>query len=479
MDNGTTLKQRTATGLLWGALNSGTTQVLNLLIGICLGRLLSPADYGVVGVLTIFTAIAGDLQSSGFTQALVNLHRPRREDYDSVFTFNVCVSLSVYALLFAAAPLIASFFRQQCLVAVSRLVFVAFVITSVSIAHGGYMQKNMQNREMAIIGAAALLTSGTVGIALALLGFGYWALAWQQVAYVTVITLGRYHYVPLRLRLTSRMAPVRRMAPFAVKILVTKIVNTLSANILTVVFGRLFPIHQVGNYSQAFKWQTMAHSLVTGTVSQIAQPVIVEAGERDDGGRPLRAFRKLVRFTAFAAMPLMLGLALVADEFIRLTIGAQWADCVPLLRVLAIAGAVMPLHAVYQNLAVGRGRSDVYMWLCLGQIAVQAAIIIAFQPFGMLTMVLAYSVSMVLWTMAWHAAAGPLIAYRWLDMFRDTVPYALAATLVMALTYLVTAAISVPLALLVARVLLAAALYCALLSRSSMMREAVAFIKHR
>lgn len=478
MDNRTSLKQRTAAGLAWGALNSGTTQVLNLLIGICLGRLLSPSDYGVVGVLTIFTAIAGDLQSSGFTQALVNLRRPSRRDYDAVFTFNTCVSLTIYVLLFLAAPLIAAFFRQPCLTAVSRLVFLAFVITSVSIAHGGYMQKQMMNREMAIIGAAALVTSGTVGITLAVLGLGYWALAWQQVAYVTVITLGRYRYVPLRLRPTRDMEPVRRMAPFALKILVTKIVNTLSSNILTVVFGRLFPIHQVGNYSQAFKWDTMAHSLVTGTVAQIAQPVIVEAGESDDGGRPLRVFRKLMRFTAFVAMPLMLGLAIVADEFIRLTIGGQWAECVPLLMVLCVSGAVMPLHAMYQNLAVGRGRSDVYMWLCLGQIAVQGAVIVAFRRYGMQTMVSAYSISMVLWTLPWHAAAGRLVAYRWRDMLRDTVPYAAAAAMVMTATYLATAALPTPLLRLAARVALAAALYYSLmrLAGSATLRECERFV---
>lgn len=127
------LKEKTATGLFWGAMNSGTTQVLNLVFGIVLGRLLSPADYGIVGVLTVFTAIAGNLQSSGFTQGLINLKHPTRNDYNSVFWFNVLVSLTVYAVLFFCAPLIAKFFHEPRLTTLSRFVFLTFLISSLGI----------------------------------------------------------------------------------------------------------------------------------------------------------------------------------------------------------------------------------------------------------------------------------------------------------------------------------------------------------
>ena len=123
------LKQKTAKGLFWGAMNSGTTQILNLVIGIVLARHLTKGDYGVVTVLTIFTAIAGDLQSAGFTQGLINLHKPTVRDYNSVFSFNVCMSVLMYAILFFCAPLIAQFYHQPCLTEVSRLVFLTLFIT--------------------------------------------------------------------------------------------------------------------------------------------------------------------------------------------------------------------------------------------------------------------------------------------------------------------------------------------------------------
>jgi len=161
------LKEKTAKGLLWGALNSGSTQLLNLIFGIFLGRLITPAEYGIVGVLSIFTLIAGNLQSSGFTQALVNLKAPRNEDYTAVFWFNTLTSFVLYALLFLSAPLIARFFYQPCLVEVSRFVFLSFVISSFGIAHGAYMTKNMMTREIAIIGAIALVCSGSIAISVA------------------------------------------------------------------------------------------------------------------------------------------------------------------------------------------------------------------------------------------------------------------------------------------------------------------------
>lgn len=470
------LKQRTAKGLFWGAMNSGTMQVLNLIIGIVLARLLTKADYGIVGVLTIFTAIAGDLQSAGFTQGLVNIKHPTHRDYNAVFTFNVAVSVVMYTILFFCAPLISYFFRQPCLTDVSRLVFLTITISSLGIAHGGYMTKNMMNRELAIIGVAALLSSGTVGVLLAFMGKGYWALAWQQITFISVLNVGRYYYVrEWRPRLTSDLMPVRRMAPFAVKILVTKIVNTLSNNVLTVIFGRLFPISSVGSYSQAYKWDTMANSLVANTVGQIAQAVLVEAAPEQPSTSNLKpdtshlpsqtansqlaVYRKLLRFTCFFSMPVMLGLALVSHEFILLTIKEEWESCVPLLQALCVSGAFMPVYVMYQNLVISQGRSDIYMWLNIWQIVLQIVVILCFHSYGMYVMVCAYSALLILWLLPWHHYAGRLIHYRWRDMMLDMTPFFLAAAGVMVVTYYATVMVQSLWLLLATRVCLAAILY--------------------
>lgn len=475
------LKQKTAKGLFWGAMNSGSTQILNLIFGIVLGRMLSPEIYSVVAILTIFVAIAGDLQSSGFTQALVNIKRPTDRDYNSVFSFNVAMSVLMYSILFLCAPLIADFYDRPYLTEVSRILFLTFLISSLGIAHGGYMMKNMMNKEMAIIGFVSLIVSGATGITLAFLGKSYWALVWQQIAYISVNLIGKFYFVKdWRPRLSLDFGPVKRMAPFAMNILVTKIVNTISNNILTNIFGKLFPDRLVGNYSQAYKWDTMANSLVGNTVGQIAQAVLVEASPSDssEGNRELQVFRKMLRFTCFLSMPLMLGFALVANEFILITIGEKWAGCVPLLQVLCISGAFVPLYTMYQNLAMSQGRSDIFMWLNIGQIVLQILIVMLFYRFSMLIMVCAYSVFMILWLIPWHHFTGRLIRYRWTDAFKDIAPFALSAAFAMAVTYWATNMISHLYILIAIRFVLAAAIYYGIMkmAKVQILKECEQFI---
>lgn len=475
------LKQKTAKGLFWGAMNSGSTQILNLIFGIVLGRMLSPEIYSVVAILTIFVAIAGDLQSSGFTQALVNIKRPTDRDYNSVFSFNVVMSVLMYSILFLCAPLIADFYDRPYLTEVSRILFLTFLISSLGIAHGGYMMKNMMNKEMAIIGFVSLIVSGATGITLAFLGKSYWALVWQQIAYISVNLIGKFYLVKdWRPRLSLDFGPVKRMAPFAMNILVTKIVNTISNNILTNIFGKLFPDRLVGNYSQAYKWDTMANSLVGNTVGQIAQAVLVEASPSDssEGNRELQVFRKMLRFTCFLSMPLMLGFALVANEFILITIGDKWAGCVPLLQVLCISGAFVPLYTMYQNLAMSQGRSDIFMWLNIGQIVLQILIVMLFYRFSMLIMVCAYSVFMILWLIPWHHFTCRLIRYRWTDAFKDIAPFALSAAFAMAVTYWATNMISHLYILIAIRFVLAAAIYYGIMkmAKVQILKECEQFI---
>ena len=473
------LKEKTAKGLLWGALNSGSTQVLNLIFGIFLGRLITPAEYGIVGVLSIFTLIAGNLQSSGFTQALVNLKAPRNEDYTAVFWFNTLTSFVLYALLFLSAPLIARFFHQPCLVEVSRFVFLSFVISSFGIAHNAYMTKNMMNRELAIIGAVALLCSGGVATFLAFYGFSYWSLAWQQIIYITVLNIGRYYYTPWRPSWHFTFEPVRKMFGFSVKILITNIINTLSNNILTLLFGRLYSIKAVGDYSQAYKWNTMASAFVANAVGQVAQPVL--ASVKEEQGRSVRVFRKMLRFTAFLSFPAMFGLAIISNEFILLTIGKRWIDAVPLLQMLCIGGAFVPFYTLYQNVAISNGRSDIYMFCNIAQIVLQLVIIGFFYHLGINTMVMVYTLFTIAWLFVWQWTARRIIGLRFREVIKDVMPTLCIALLVMATTYFVTFSLHHLLLLLICRILIAALLYAAIMKllHVEMMDELLLFIKKR
>ena len=463
-DNRRPLKERTEQSLFWSLLNNGTLQVLNILFGVVLARLLTPGDYGIVGVLTIFTLIAGNLQSSGFTQALINIKSPKAEDYNSVFWFNVIVSIILYAILWLCAPLIAAFFHQPVLVKVSRFVFLAFLISSLGIAHAAYMYKNMMNREIAIINLVALLCSGCTGIILAFNEYAYWSLAWQQVIYITILNLGRYYYVKWRPSFHINFGPVKRMFGFAVNILFTNIINTLSGQILTFIFGRFFPIAQVGNFTQANKWNTQANTFVSGTMGQVAQPVLVNVD--DDKDRQKRVFRKMLRFTAFISFPVMFGLALVAREFVEVILGAKWLECIPLLQVLCVAGAFMPLYTMYQNLSIGCKRSDLYLWCNVGQIVLQIGLILlCYYMFSqsIIVVVTVYSIFMIIWLAAWQAVAKHLINLKWQEAILDIAPFMVITVAVFAITHFATLWIDNNVFLLISKVVLGAVLYIAVM----------------
>ncbi len=451
------LKEKTAQGLFWGILSSGGMQLLNLIIGIFLARLLSPGEYGIVGMLAIFTLIAGNLQESGFGVALINIKDIKHEDYNSVFWFNIIVSLVLYTVLFFCAPLIASFFHQPCLTNLSRFIFIAFIFAALGISPNAKLVRALKMKEKAITSLSALVVSGTVAVIMAMKGFSYWSLATQQILYNVVIVIGRFYYTRWCPTLKVDFTPVKQMFSFSYKVLVTAVLTTINNNMLTVIFGRLFPAQAVGNFTQANKWNTMANQLVTNTVAQVAQPVLTRI--TDDQERQRRVFGKMLRFTAFLAFPTMFGLAIVAPQVILLAIGEKWIDSIPLLQILCISGAFIPLYTVYQNLFLSQGKSDTYMWLTISQIAVMLIAVLACHKLGITAMVIAFACINILWLLAWQFFASKLIGYSYLQMLRDLLPFMFISLAVMMVTWFITKPISNIYLLMCARVVIAALFY--------------------
>lgn len=477
--NNQNLKEKTAQGLFWSFLSSGGIQLLNLIIGIFLARLLSPAEYGIVGVLAIFTLIAGNLQESGFGVALVNIKDIKHNDYNAVFWFNTAMSLLLYLILFLCAPLIAGFYHQPALVPLSRYLFLAFIFAALSISPNAMLARSLKMKEKAITSLSALVISGTVGVVMAFNGFSYWSLATQQILYNVVICFGRYYYTRWCPTFKVDFTPVKQMFSFSYKVLITSVLTTINNNVLTVIFGRLFPVHAVGNFTQANKWNNMANQLVSNTVAQVAQPVLTRIN--DDNERQRRVFGKMLRFTAFLAFPAMFGLALVAPQLIISTIGEKWLESIPLLQILCVSGAFIPLYTVYQNLFLSQGKSDVYMWLTIGQIAIMLTAVIACHSFGIKTMVIAFACVNVLWLLAWQLFASRLIGYRFTSMLRDLLPFMVIALSVMGVTWLVTLPLSNIYLLLVIRIVIAALLYALTMKllKAKIYQECIDFITSR
>jgi len=476
MDN---LKKKTAKGIAWGAVNSGTTQVLNLVFGIFLGRLLSAEDYGILALITIFTLLAGCIQSAGFSQALANLKQPTQRDYNAVAWFNILAGCTMYVILFFCAPLLAHYFDQPLLTDVSRLAFLSIPLSAVGIVPNAKLWIELRNREQALAGIIALLCSGCCGVWLAWKGYGYWSLAWQQVIYIAIASFIKFFFTRWIPTLPVDFNPIKRMFGFSLKLLFTNMLTVISQNVLTFIFGKLLPISTVGLFNQANKWNTMGSSLITNTMAQVAQPVLSNVNSEEE--RQERIFRKMLRFTSFLSFPLMFGLALTAHEFILLTVGPTWERCVPLLQILCVGGACLPLQGLYQNFVISRGRSDIYLRMVALQILLQIVITLSLSSHGITTMVAAFSALNVLYTVCWHLALQRIHSLALFDVLKDTVPFALIAALVMLATHYVTLSIKMLWLLLLIRIIIAALLYFMVmrLLNVAIMKECLQFIRKK
>lgn len=475
----TTLKEKTSKGLFWGGASSFIQQLLNAAFGIYLARTLSPGDYGLVGMLTVFNLVVLTLQDGGFVSALINRKEIKHEDYNAVFWFSLFVSLACYIILFFCSPLIARFFHQPDLVLICRCSFIGLLAAGLGTAPKAYLNKKLMFKEIAIVNIVTVAISGTIGVILARNGFAYWSLVFQTLILNILTTVGFWLYVSWRPTLCFYFKPVRDMLRYSVKLVLTYIIVNISNNIVTVILGRFYSSVKVGYYTQASKWGSMGTSVLNGMISSVSQPVLVTVVEETE--RQLRVFRKMVRFSAFISFPAMLGLAFIAPEFIPVALGEKWVESVPLMQILCVGGTVTPLTYNFLGLILSRGKSGPFMFSnILFSILLLASAFLCY-PFGIMPMVMAIAILNILWLFVWFMIVHAEIGYRFIALLSDFLPFLGIALLSMSAAWLLTRGIHNAPILLVGKIAITALVYVLIMKVSSSVtyKECVSFIKSR
>jgi O-antigen/teichoic acid export membrane protein len=473
------LKEKTAKGLLWGGFSNGIQQLLNLVFGIILARQLTQADYGMIGMLAIFSSIAACMQEGGFIAALNRKKEVTQRDYNAVFWTSVLTSIAFYTFFFFTAPLIAWFYGIPELIPLARYSFLSFLFVSFSIAPRAYMFRNMMVRESSIISILSVLASGIVGVVMAIAGYAYWGLATQTIVFTMMLSVLYYYFSGWRPSFHIDLSPIREMIGFSSRLIVTNILSAANTNILSVLLGRYYTAPEVGDFTQANKWNTMGHSLITNMLYSIAQPVLTKTG--DDLGRQKHVFRKLLRFTAFVSFPVMLCLAVVSEEFIVILITEKWLSSAHLLRWLCMAGALLPVSYLFSNLLISRGRSSTYMWCSLSFFVAQLSVVGLCVPFGIERMVQAYVGLNILWVAVWYYFARSEIGLCLREVVSDVSPYLVLSVVIVAAAHFATLQIDNLYVSLVAKVLIVGTAYCASLwiLGSTIFKDAIMFITQK
>lgn len=470
------IKEKTAKGFLWAAVNNGGQQLLNLIFGIFLARLLTPSDYGMVGMLSIFALIATSLQESGFMSALCRKKDITQADFNAVFWFNVLCASAVYALLFACAPLIAAFFKEPVLTPLARLSFLSFVISSFGTTPRAKLFRELKVKETAGITFTALVVSGITGITLAWNGFSYWGIALQNLTYCFCMSAGSWIVSGWRPSMNLNLRPLRGMIGFSSRLLLTNIFTHVNNNLFSVFFGRLYGDKTVGYYNQANKWTTIGYSTITGMLWNVTQPVFAQI---ENAEQRHRAFRKMLRFTSFISVPSLFGLALIAPEFITITITDKWLPSAELMQLLCVGGAFVPICSLYSNFIISQGRSNIFMYNTIALCLLQLANLAALHPFGIRPMVITYVLINILWVPVWNRCAHRHIGLSLLTALRDILPFVGIATLAMAAAHFASRPLDNIYLILVVKILVAAGVYLGALHLlgAAILKECIGYLK--
>lgn len=472
------LKERTARGLLWGGLSNGIMQLLGALFGLALMRLLTPSDWGKVYMLNIFAALASTLQESGFIAALCNKKEPTDQEYNAVFWFNMIVSGSLYIILWFLAPYIANFYNDPDLIPLARFLFLGFLLSGLGTVQRAYLFGHLMVRETSICGITAMLVSGGIGVTMAYMGFAHWGIVSQSVTFVFVVQMMNWYYSRWRPSLKIDLRPAWKMFNFSSKLLITNVFNILNNHAFSVLLGKYFGNRQAGIYGTARKWDDMAAGTINGMVIAVAQPTLAQVA--DDNGRYVQIFRKMLRFVSFVSFPALLGLGMIAEEFILIAGGEKWIESGRILSLLCIHGAFFPITTLYSNLTISRGHSGVNMACTIGQCVVVwiGLILLYINGHGMIPMVVFFITLNVLWLGIWQWWAKKLIGMKWWWTARDTMPFLLFTLSILAFTWWITLPIENLWLLMLSRIIIAAILYAGLMwiSGARIMRETIGYL---
>ncbi|MDX9833896.1 MAG: MOP flippase family protein [Desulfobulbus sp.] len=355
------LKQKALNAGMWSLLDAVGQRGVQFVVGIILARLLLPEQFGLVGMLLVFTAVAQTFVDSGFGAALIQKQNITKEDTCSIFYFNILMSCILSGCLCALAPRIALFYGRPILAPMLQVMSSCLVINSLGQVHNILLTKGLEFKSRAKVTLYASFLSGLIGIGMAYWGYGVWSLVAQQVGSAIFSVIFLWLFSIWRPALLFSFKSLREMFRFGSKLLASGLLNTIFDNIYLVVIGKFFSPADLGYYTRANTLQQLPSITLSSVVGRVAFPVFSTI--QDDPERVKRGMKKALTMLVFINFPLMVGLAVVAGPLVSVLLGDKWQPCVPYLQMLCLVGLMYPLHLINLSVLQALGRSDLFLRL--------------------------------------------------------------------------------------------------------------------
>lgn len=455
------LKQKALTGFIWSASDKLINQLGYLGVTVFIARLIGPESFGLIGMLTIFMLLAESAVNNGFAQALIQRSQQLTEaDSSTIFYVSFGWGVAMYALLYFIAPFIADFYSQPVLIEISRVLFVIILINSLTVVARAKLTIEIDFKSQAIASTIATFFGSIVGVYLALEGYGYWSLVWLLIVKSILNALGVWFFCRWLPKFIFSVESFKSLFKFGSNLMLAGFVATFVNNLYVALVGRYFNAAQVGYFTQATTLSNNLSQLISSTLQGVTYPIMTSV--KEDNQRLVNIYTQLISITMLVSLPMLIGFAAVAEDFVKLTLGNDWLPVIPVLVALCFARTIMPISAINLNILNAVGRSDLFLKVDLSKLPM---------TLGALFIALPYGIEGLAWAMvctsfiAFFINAyfpGKLFGFGGIAQLRVAYKYIIAATIM----YLAVSLISVSNSLwltLIAKIFIGAVIYLTVL----------------
>ncbi len=419
------VKKKTTTNFIWKFAERCGAQGVTFIVGIILARLLEPEDYGTIALITVFITLMNVFVDSGMGNALIRKKDADDLDFSSVFYFNMVMCLALYALMFFLAPLIASFYEDDSIVPLIRVLSLTIVISGVRSIQNAYVSKNMLFKKFFYCTIGATIGAAAVGIGMAYAGYGVWALVGQQLFNTLIGTVILWVIVKWRPKWMFSFARLKELFSFGWKLLVSSLIEVLYQDIRQLIIGKKYSSEDLAYYNKGEQFPKLIVANVNTSIDGVLFPTMAKV--QDDSARLKQMTRRSIRLSTYIMAPLMIGLAVCAEPIILLLLTEKWLFCVPFMRIFCITYLFYPIHTANLNAIKVLGRSDYFLKLEIAKKIVGFSLILT----TMWISVEAMAYSLIVATLASSFInAFPnkkLLKYSWGEQMKDILPNILLA----------------------------------------------------
>jgi O-antigen/teichoic acid export membrane protein len=422
------LKKKTISGVIWSFLEQVLARGINFVIGIILARLLTPDDYGLVGMLGIFIGLSNVFIDGGFASALIQCKNRTEEDLSTVQIINVGMSIIIYAILFICAPFIARFYDQPLLTSITRILSLSLIIGALSSVSGTLLSIRIDFKTKAYISIIKSVLTGAVAIACAYCGMGVWALVVQGLtaaALSTLITIAFVRWFP---KTGFSGQSFRKLFSYGSKLLAATLISNIYDNIYSLVIGKTVSPAAVGQYSRAGHFPQLGNGVVSGMINRVAFPVLSRI--QDDDQRLLRVYEKYIQISCFLIFPILMGLCGCSRPIILLLLTDKWAACIPLMRILCLATLLAGVTTINLNLLYVKGRSDLVLKLEVIKKIIAFSIVFATAFFSVTVMCWGQVIYSVIAFVLNTVYTKKILGYGLFSQLKTILPYLLIAAVI-------------------------------------------------